>query len=359
MATTPAALRVNQEYYSMAWSQFVALCRAEKRPIMRADEHKCGTSACSWILTKGLPEDVTLYFCSQAGTQHLCGPLACVRRSAQNGSEVCRCTGRTLQSMIMSGSAYAADTSGYVARAGVSSTSIIGDASDGPTAPPPPPPPPSSSLSAAGGGVSATDVIANNRIVETIVMMLNSPTARQCRRETIEKRQEDGVKQVASWCIVGQKAVGVTNVALALHKIWIHYLSVFKNMAAPCETAPDALINDLAHNILLMWHKFIVDAETSGVTNFVCSNRRSQPSIQTFTHVCLTLYCSGFNDTEHGFRIKPSATLCRFMIQSPMVTRLSTISGSLVHYVSVLKGCLHASGSSLDLITLRDKYVSA
>lgn len=358
MATTSVARRVNQNYYYMAWSQFVALCRAERRPITRAAEHKCGTSACSWIPTKGLPEDVTLYFCSKAGTQHLCGPLECERRSAQNGSEVCRCTGRTLQSMIMSGSAYAADTSGHVARAGTSSTSIVNDMSYGPAAPPPPPPP-QSSLPVAGDGVRATDVIANNKIVETIVMLLNSPTARQCRRETIEKRQEDVVKQVASWCIAGQKAVGVTNVALALHKIWIHYIRVFKNMAAPCETAPDALINDLAHNILLMWHQFIVDADTSGVTNFVYAVRRSHPTIQSFTHVCLTLYCSGFDDTEHGFKIKPSATLSRFLIQSPMVSRLSSISGSLVPYVSVLKECLHASGSSLDLITLRDKYVSA
>lgn len=346
MATT----QVDPEYYSIAWRQYVTLCRAEKRPISGAKEHKCGTSACSWVLTRGLPEDVELYFCSLAGTQHLCGPLACERRSRQNGAEVCRCTGRTLQSMIMSGSAYAADSSGFTVRAGVPSSSAIGD-DTAPTGAPPPVPP---LLTAAPADADTTA-----KITDAIVLLLNSEAARQCRRETLEKRQERGVKEVAMTCVAGQKVVGAVNIAIATQRIWIHYLQVFQKMAAPCETAPEALISDLAHNILMMWREFITDTDTSGITNFVSTSRRSHPNIQTFTHVCLTLYCSGFDDTEHGFTIKPSPTLSRFMIQSPIVTRLSAFSGSLVHHLSILKECLHVGGSSLRLITLRDEYGTA
>jgi len=276
---------------------------------------------------------------------------------------VCKLTGRILQATITAGSAYEPDSSGVVIRAGVQPTSgITADTGGAPSGarrrvqPSAVLDSASALVSKTGVAISARDTSIKKQILRTVVLLLSSKEARQCRQESISKKKHEVVQAVSTRFHTARRCLKVINIAVAIQQVLVGWMAVFNTIASPMEDVPTALVEDLVNNVLLMLKKFILDVEDTAAVSFVQSSQRADPPVEAFTHVCLTLMCNGFDDKQHGFKIEPSPTLSRFLIQSPMVTRLTSTGGSLVRLLASLKSSLHTAGPGIGLVALRGDY---
>jgi hypothetical protein len=193
-----------------------------------------------------------------------------------------------------------------------------------------------------------TNDATQQRVAAIIKDLLNSETARRCRKEVIEKKTNERIMLVAREHALFVAAVGAFNLVTALIKIQVGLNATLKATAPPSESAPAELIEDLTHNVSIMWAAFTAD-DATGARSPGCQ-------LKAFVQACLTLYCNGFIDRTRGIKIKRSVTLNRFLVQSPMVTRVFSVTSSLVGLLTRIKDYLCLYHTTIHLRVLKDTY---